>query len=115
MSGTPIPGEHWLLYEFPESSRVAYVDVVKVKWEKADCKEWVIEYLGGEGRWETLYESREGKHVRTTLKDTVLVDEVQLEGRVDTKGTKGIRLRIIRPATRWGTSVWNWELWGGFK
>ncbi|GMH65449.1 hypothetical protein TrRE_jg6707 [Triparma retinervis] len=112
MTGAPIPGEHWVKVSFKEE--VTRVDSVKITWEKADSNDWVVEYLGGGGEWEGIYDSREGKHGRIKVSDTVLVDEVKELGRRGEirGGTKEVRLRIRKPNTRWGTSVWNWEIVG---
>eukprot|EP00520_Triparma_pacifica_P013395 CAMPEP_0118664600 /NCGR_PEP_ID=MMETSP0785-20121206/18109_1 /TAXON_ID=91992 /ORGANISM="Bolidomonas pacifica, Strain CCMP 1866" /LENGTH=182 /DNA_ID=CAMNT_0006558537 /DNA_START=223 /DNA_END=768 /DNA_ORIENTATION=- len=96
MTGIAIPGEHWLAYEFNDP--IGTIEYVEVAWEKADCKDWSLQYENENGEWVTCYESSQELHTRTAQTDTILVDKLSLTPPVKTNSAK-LRLFLKRPST----------------
>jgi hypothetical protein len=104
MNGTPIPGEHWVSIDLggPHLA-VSFV----LDWETACADDYAVQALRG-GAWVTLptvldARTKSTQHVVDTL--SVRVGRPALEA-------QQFRVLIRRPATRWGVSLWRFEIWG---
>ena len=104
MNGTPISGEHWVSVDLggPHLA-VSFV----LDWETACADDYAVQALR-DGTWVTLpttldARTKSTQHVVDTL--SVRVGRPALEARQ-------FRVLIRRPATRWGVSLWRFEIWG---
>ena len=104
MNGTPISGEHWVSVDLggPHLA-VSFV----LDWETACADDYAVQALR-DGTWVTLpttldARTKSTQHVVDTL--SVRVGRPALEA-------GQFRVLIRRPATRWGVSLWRFEIWG---
>lgn len=71
---------------------------VKVTWERAAAKHWVVQGTADGETWRTIKEFNDGK-------EGPRVDEVPL-----TEKVRGVRLQLLERATQWGFSIFELEL-----
>lgn len=105
MSGTPIPGEHWVQVDL---ERASDVDRVVLVFETAFSKRYTIQArLYEDSGWATVGTSDNAVNVRRSAQQVVH----------DVAVMRGVRTRYVRvilhePATQWGVSLWRVECWG---
>lgn len=106
MQGEPINGEHWLLIDLQAPHTV---NKILIDWEQAYSKDWVIQSKLNESseQWISLCTSQQAK--TTTQNSKHVIHEVVLTKEVI---ARLVRLFIKRPSTRWGSSVWRFQVWG---
>lgn len=106
MQGEPILGEHWLLIDLQSPHTIKKV---LIDWEQAFSRNWIIQgkLVDSNDKWTTLCTSQEAE--TTTQNSKHVVHEVTLSKAVI---VKLVQLLIKRPSTRWGSSVWRFQLWG---
>ena len=128
MSGTPIPGPHWLEVDLGAPAQVT--DAL-LDWETAFATHWTLLTRLREGdEWRSLATGAEAAETRRT--EQHVVQELALapapapaeeDGRARAGGAGGaggpgpglarfVRLLIHEPATRWGASLWRLQLKG---
>ena len=104
MQGAPIPGAHWLLVDLEATCVVERIDV---EFESAFARDYQLKGRSKGGAWVSLavgasaVESRPSKQRilhRLSSNSMAPVDRVRLD--------------IARPGTRWGTSVWELDVFG---
>jgi len=104
MQGAPIPGAHWLLVDLEATCVVERIDV---EFESAFARDYQLKGRSKGGAWVNLavgasaVESRPAKQRilhRLASNSMAPVDKVRLD--------------IARPGTRWGTSVWELDIFG---
>ena len=104
MQGAPIPGTHWLLVDLEATCVVERIDV---EFESAFARDYTLRGRSKSGAWVSLavgasaVESRPAKQRvlhRLASNSMAPVDQVRLD--------------IARPGTRWGTSVWELDIFG---
>ena len=104
MQGAPIPGTHWLLVDLEATCVVERIDV---EFESAFARDYTLRGRSKSGAWVSLavgasaVESRPSKQRilhRLASNSMVPVDQIKLD--------------IARPGTRWGTSVWELDIFG---
>ena len=108
MQGDPLPGEHWLEVDLGAPHRLARV---LIDFEKAYAVSYTVQSRltqgeGGEG-WALVAEGSAA--AQTAADDAHVIHE--LPARAGAVG-RYVRLLIHQPATRWGTSVWRFHVYG---
>lgn len=105
MSGTPLPGEHWVEIDL-EHIALKLTRVV-LDWESAYSSEWTLRArLYEDAGWATLAVGSDARQMSTT--DKHIVQEVSLPA----SSARYVRLIIHKPSTRWGSSLWRFQVWG---
>jgi len=107
MQGEPIHGEHWLQIDL---QRPHTINKIVIDWEQAYSKDWIIQgkYDLSNEQWLTLCTSQQ-QAMTTTQNSKHVIHEVILAKETI---VKLVRLLIKRPSTRWGSSVWRFQVWG---
>ena len=112
MSGTPIPGSHWVAIELAASC-VAHE--ARLDWETACADAFDLQVAIAPGQWETLQVIGRNRTVGNQhIKDSLLLSSaraVELQKRSHQVPLE-YRVFIREPATQWGVSLWRFELWG---
>ena len=122
MKGEPIPGPHWIVLALKEPAH--NISKIKIDFETAYSNDYAVDaYCSDTQSWETVYKSSMRDVVVQRFKHHV-THEICLKGRINvceaqtidqsspSKSVSKVRLRIKRPAERWGTSVWSFLVWG---
>jgi len=105
MNGTPFPGQHWVSIEL-RSRHVATSFVLD--WETACADDYAVQALAGSS-WVTLSTARASRReFKQHVVDTLSVSDAG----VPALEAREFRVLIRRPATRWGVSLWRFEIWG---
>ncbi len=105
MSGTPLPGEHWVQVDL---ERAADVDRVVLVFETAFSKRYSIQArLYEDAGWATIGTAERAATTHRSAQQVVH----------DVAVARGVRARYVRvvlhePATQWGVSLWRVECWG---
>lgn len=113
MGGTPIRGQHWLEIDLQEDRTSSSITRILIDWEDAFSDRWVVlgKQFSAEESWTTIAESRQMK-VKSRSKHHV-IQEVVLDSRLQhNKKIRFVRLLIHSPSTKWGSSVWRFQVWG---
>ena len=106
MSGTPIPGEHWVEIDL---EHIASLSRVVLDWETAHATAWTIRArLYEDSSWATLAVGTESSSVSSSLPQHVIQQVLLPPG----ARARYIKLLIHSPATRWGSSLWRFQVWG---
>ena len=104
MQGAPIPGAHWLLVDLEATCVVERIDI---EFESAFARDYTLKGRSKSGAWVNLavgasaVESRPAKQRilhHLSSNSMAPVDQIKLD--------------IARPGTRWGTSVWELDIFG---
>lgn len=149
MSGTPIPGQHWLVLDLqgdncttlqPSPPKIAKI---VLEWEDAFSKDYVVQSCTvpiedscdacALHDWKLLAAStafteirRKPRHIKTQLviggtsggkqwqynSQSSDAGAIGLGAGLEYPAHRCLRLVIIKPATRWGASLWQMEVWG---
>lgn len=105
MSGTPLPGEHWV--EIDLEHIASKLTRVVLDWEDAYSSEWTLRArLYEDAGWATLAVASDARQLHVTEKH--VVQEVTLPA----SSARYVRLIIHKPSTRWGSSLWRFQIWG---
>jgi hypothetical protein len=108
MQGEPLPGEHWLEVDLGAPHSLARV---LIDFEKAFAVSYTVQsrLTQGEGgeAWGTVAEGSAA--AQTEASEMHIIHE--LPARPGAVG-RFVRLLIHQPATRWGTSVWRFHVYG---
>ena len=128
MSGTPIPGEHFVMLHFARP--VETLDKITLDWETAMATEFVVEVANGNS-WSTLY-SNDGFYGETTYhmsphfrctasrrpnppKQHVIDDITCSKIIPGDKSEQVNKLRVkMVSGTKWGVSLWEVDVFGQF-
>ncbi|KAJ1461763.1 hypothetical protein M885DRAFT_611373 [Pelagophyceae sp. CCMP2097] len=108
MKGTPIPGEHWIQY-WIEIGKRCTVEKAVLDWETARADDYEVQ-MDIDGIWVSLRLMRYSRdesvkqHVVDVLIRPATTPEPEQTSQV-------FRLLIRKPATKWGASLWRFELW----
>jgi hypothetical protein len=109
MSGRPILGEHWVEIDL---QRNCIINSFIIDWEDGYSDSWVIEgrkFEDDDGF--ILAISRKAKITSTSLHHIVHeVEATQYDH--EFSSVRYIRLTIRKPATKWGVSIWRFQVWG---
>jgi hypothetical protein len=105
MQGDPLPGEHWLEVDLGAPCSLSHV---LIDYEKAYADSYTVQ--GRLTQDETWSEVAVGSAAaQTSASDMHVIHE--LPARAGAAG-RYVRLLIHQPATRWGTSVWRFQVHG---
>jgi hypothetical protein len=108
MGGTPIPGEHWIEIDL---EHIAKLSRILLDWETAHATKWTLRArLYEDGGWATIALGTDAVSVLTDSQPQQHVMQ-QVILPVDIRA-RYIRLIIHEPATRWGSSLWRFQVWG---
>ena len=116
LTGAPIPGPHWLQLDFPKPA--SSLNRILIDFEVALSNDYSIDiFCVSSNTWQTVHDTRVADAQLTTktkqnkmhvFHDIVIKD-------VTCKSFNKIKLKIRRPATRFGTSIWRFEAYGVSK
>ena len=112
MSGTPIPGPHFLSLSFP-SKRITSIKSVTLDFETAHCDDYTVSLLSSSNPERTveIYSSLKSKTLKRLRSHQHVTDvfDVNWDGVADdiVGSYDTIRIGFLKPATRWGISVWR--------
>lgn len=112
MSGTPVPGVHWLELEFDGS--VVSIKNVVIDFEDAFCDDYIIE-LGSSSEYKTVYEAKNDNKKRRRKEHHHVVDSFDINYISEGEKWKKIRVTFNKPATKWGISVWRLVFFGSIN
>jgi hypothetical protein len=105
MSGTPIPGAHFLEVDLGAAADIARVVII---WETALATKYRVRgRQTPNGGWADLALGADAVEPRRDAQHVVHVLEAAEGSRA-----RIVRLVIDEPATKWGASVWRLEVWG---
>jgi hypothetical protein len=111
MQGEPLPGEHWLLLDLGEP---CLLTGFLLDFEKAHAEKYTLQstlaYAEGGGAAVQWTEVAVGSAARETSRSDMHIIH-ELPAASPALG-RWVRLLIHEPATRWGTSVWRWHVYG---
>eukprot|EP01013_Petalomonas_cantuscygni_P022763 TRINITY_DN44080_c0_g1_i1.p1 TRINITY_DN44080_c0_g1~~TRINITY_DN44080_c0_g1_i1.p1 ORF type:complete len:285 (-),score=16.56 TRINITY_DN44080_c0_g1_i1:165-1019(-) len=121
MHGKPIPGPHWVAIDL---MRPVLAERFVLDWDTAFASEYVV--VGAtiaRGPWHSLASGRDAQPVLPTKRHHVVhalsakpqtADSrvVDLNRNASGRPVRFVRVDIARPATRWGASLWRFEVWG---
>lgn len=122
MSGTPIPGKHWVEIDL---GRPCLVNHVVVDWETAYCEAYHLQgrltddehdpfhdmpATDHNGKVSPVESRRDPNPPKKHVIDSFDVEDLG-EGH-DNRLVRHVCLRCDRPATQWGVSIWRLELYG---
>ena len=110
MGGTPIPGEHWI--EIDLEHIATSISRILLDWETAHAIKWTIRArLYEDAGWATIAVGTEAVTVTPTDSQKLqhVMQQVILPVNIR---ARYIRLLIHEPATRWGSSLWRFQVWG---
>ena len=99
MQGLAIPGPHFLEVDLEAT---CVIDRVVVDYEKAYAKDYAVMGLAPSGGWAKLAAGRDAAEARPA--DQHIVHTLAVPS--SAAFTK-IKLDVVRPAARWGVSVWE--------
>lgn len=113
MSGTPLPGEHWVEIDLGAVFELTRFIVV---WEKAYAAKYVVRgRLFSDGAWADFAAGRDAASPHSDETHIVHVldaTRTQCGAASCVVRARFVRLVIAEPATVWGASLWRWEVWG---
>ena len=105
MQGDPLPGEHWLEVDLGAPCSLSHV---LIDFEKAYSDRYTVQSRLTQGdSWSEVAVGSAA--AQTSASDTHVIHE--LPARAGAAG-RFVRLLILQPATRWGTSVWRFQVHG---
>ena len=104
MQGLAIPGPHFLEVDLEAT---CVIDRVVVDYEKAYAKDYAVMGLAPSGGWAKLAAGRDAAEARPA--DQHIVHTLAVPS--SAAFTK-IKLDVVRPAARWGVSVWELSVYG---
>lgn len=128
MQGDAIPGPHFLEVDLGD---LFTVEKVIIDWEKAYSNFWTVQvcrsssneffnrfpsFLKLQGKiedrdaWATLFLSSQAHDLLRS--DKHIIQEASSVEVTDSKQARFVRLTIHKPSTRWGSSVWRFQIWG---
>lgn len=111
MSGSPIPGPHWLEMELQLTSGGARVERVVLDWEDAYSTQWTLQgRLSKEAQWEDMAQGSD--HPLGARSKWHVLQEVRLSPPSTATPVRYLRLLIHGPSTQWGSSLWRFQVWG---
>lgn len=122
MHGTNIPGEHWIRLDFGET---VLVDSIVLDWETAYADKYRLEAHDNDNLW-ILFDgtdpaqdnmrsvSQSGQSPGVKQKRPLhVVHKLSLSGTPPAqKRLRALRLHILKPATGWGVSLWQFDVYG---
>ena len=111
MGGTPIPGEHWIEIDL---EHIAKLSRILLDWETAHAIKWTLRArLYEDGGWATIAVGTDAVSVTDSQQQQQQQQHVmqQVILPVDIRA-RYLRLLIHEPATRWGSSLWRFQVWG---
>ena len=115
MSGKPIPGQHWVAIDLQQ---VVVVDRIVIDWETAYCEDYILECRTDEHMdWTPLdpYKTASNTYARAEkqhIVQSITFDPKNEENREEQMKCQHIRLLMNKPATAWGVSIWELQVWG---
>lgn len=119
MKGEPIPGPHWIMLTLKAPAH--NVSKVIVDFESAYSNDYAVDaFCSNSQSWESVYKSnkrdvlfikRSKQHVTHEIRLKEQLNPCVVEFNGESLISK-LRLRITKPAERWGTSVWSFLVWG---
>jgi hypothetical protein len=113
MSGTPIPGEHWLEVDLGAAFELTRFVLI---WEKALATRYTLRgRLFEDGGWADLALGRDAASPHSDETHIVHVLDAtrkQCGAASCIVRARFVRLVIAEPATQWGASLWRFEVWG---
>ena len=113
MSGRPIKGSHWVSINLKQVVNVAKI---VIDYEQAYCSDYTLECRVEEfDPWKSIDQNKVLKELRSGEgTNTHVIHEVVLKsGESNNKiQCKYVRLFMNKPATKWGVSVWEVQVWG---
>jgi hypothetical protein len=116
MSGTPIPGQHWLQLDLSHPANS--LTRVLIDYEVALSNDYYIEtHCVSTGSWQTVHDTKVTSPKQTKKKKQ---DKVHYIHDISIKDSScklfdKVKLSIRSPATRFGVSVWRLEAHGSFS
>jgi hypothetical protein len=111
MSGTPIPGEHWLEVDLGEPAQLG---ALLLDWESAFATRWTLQArLRAADEWRVVATGAEALETRRF--DQHVVQELELAPASAAEAARFVRLVIHEPATRWGASLWRMQVKGRWR
>jgi hypothetical protein len=113
MQGSPIPGPHWLTIDL--GADAGAVTKLMLDFETAFAKDYTIKtQQTADSPWRVLVPTAVEKSTFVGAgSQTHIVHELTFDG-ADGEGgcSRMVQLHINKPATNWGTSVWEMQVWG---
>lgn len=121
LSGMPIPGPHWVELTF--NHPIQEISDVIIDYETAFANDYAIEVcsdgsdlsmITGCKEWKQVLRSSQAKRsIKVSNTPQHVLHQVDINYTSD-KAIRKVRLYIYRPATKWGTSIWRFEVWGRY-
>lgn len=111
MNGDPIPGEHWLEVDLGGNYRVKKF---LIDWEKAYSSDYSV--YGGLKRYSAgdsflLASAKLSKTL--SISDQHIINEISVQDqKILLHDVRYVTLVIHSPATRWGSSLWRFHIYG---
>jgi hypothetical protein len=113
MSGTPLPGEHWVEIDLGAVFELSRFILI---WEKAYAVKYAVRgRLFSDGAWADFAIGRDAASPHSDETHIVHVldaTKTQCGAASCVVRARFVRLVIAEPATVWGASLWRWEVWG---
>jgi hypothetical protein len=112
MSGRPITGTHWLVIDLEQPVRVTKV---WIDYEQAHCSDYKLECrsdLSEEWRRNDVGKKIDVQKFQHSGTDTHVINNVVLDEKMSRSSCRYLRLFMNRPASKWGISVWEMQVWG---
>ena len=117
MSGTPVPGPHWLQFDLQHSA--VTISRVIIDYEVALSVDYYVSvWCDASHMWVTVFDSkdkRDSHNINSNVKSKQhIIHDIRINynEKTDCRLFSKIRLDIRRPATRFGTSVWHFDALG---
>mmetsp|Transcript_6238 Transcript_6238/g.9405 ORF Transcript_6238/g.9405 Transcript_6238/m.9405 type:complete len:332 (-) Transcript_6238:154-1149(-) len=119
MRGRPIPGPHWIVLTLKEPAND--ISIAVLDFENAFSNTYELaSYCERSNSWRTFYKSthqNNGNKVKVERSYRHIIHRIDVDdvhgGKVDRQcPISKVRLHIKRPATLWGVSLWQIQLWG---
>lgn len=121
MNGDPIPGVHFVEIDLLKE---CYISNILIDWETAYSNDWEIRGCSAgcdagpddpSGRVEAVDRVKwvmlatSSNIVSTRLSHQHVIQEIVIDKQ---ERIRRVRLTILRPSTRWGSSIWRLQVWG---
>lgn len=120
MTGAPIPGPHWLQFDLPKPASA--LNRILIDFEVALSNDYSIDiFCISTNAWQPVHDTRVADALSTKKlkKDKMhIFHEITLKDKDIASMCKSfdkLKMKIRRPATRFGTSIWRFEAYGTFK
>jgi hypothetical protein len=116
MTGAPIPGPHWLQFDLPKPA--SKLNRILIDFEVALSKDYAIDtFCTTDNQWHTVHDTRVTNSLLTdkqTKNKLHIIHDIVIKD-VTCQSVSKIKLKIRKPGTKFGTSIWRFEAYGIFN